>query len=133
MKKILVDADALVALAKEDDSNHRKALKIAKSLEKDNLYLTPFTIPEVATVLSYRVSHKSAKAFLKAARKRNLLELSLTSKAKKMADNIFLDQKKKGISWIDCLNIAMIKVHKLNGIFSFDNFYRKMGIKLVKE
>jgi predicted nucleic acid-binding protein len=126
--KILVDADALVALAKDDDTNHNRAVKIAKALKRETLYVTPLTIPEAATVLSYRVSQKSAQQFLKETRQRRLIELPLMTQASLLADEIFLKQNKKGISWIDCLNVAMIKIHNLDGIFSFDSFYQKFGL-----
>lgn len=131
VRKILVDADALVALAKADDSNHKRALKIATKLKKDTLFITPFTIPEVSTVISYRVSHKAARIFLLEARKKNLVELPLNFSATKSADEIFLAQKRKGTSWIDCLNAAMVKINFLDGIFSFDKFYSRVGIKLI--
>lgn len=124
--KILVDADVLVALVKEDDTNHQKAVKTATKLKKATLYITPFTIPEATTVLSYKLSQQAAKKFLKNARRRKLIELKLTPSVIRWTDQIFLQQTKKGISWIDCLNIAMVKVHKLNGIFSFDKFYKKL-------
>ena len=41
MRKILVDTDALVALAKRDDFNHHHALEIAKRLKKR--YSLPFS------------------------------------------------------------------------------------------
>jgi len=131
IRKILVDADALVALAKPDDSNHKKAFKIAKKIRNNILFITPFTIPEASTVISYRVSQRAAKIFLMAARKRNLVELALNSEAIKSADEIFLSQKRKGTSWIDCLNTAMVKINSLDGIFSFDKFYSRVGIKLI--
>lgn len=132
MKKVLVDADALVALAKEDDFNHAKALKIAKRLEEDSLYITPLTIPEAATVISYHVSHQAAKNFFTEAQKRKLIELPLTFEIRRRADEIFLGQKRKGTFWIDCLNVAMVQAHSLIGIFSFDKFYRRMEIRLVE-
>ncbi|MBM3283609.1 type II toxin-antitoxin system VapC family toxin [Candidatus Gottesmanbacteria bacterium] len=127
--KILVDADVLVALAKEDDNNHPKAVKIAKSLEKETLFITPLAIPEAATVLSYRISQKIAGQFLNEARQRKLVELSLTPQTCLLTDEIFLKQKQRGISWIDCLNIAMVQVYHLDGIFSFDKFYSKFSLK----
>ena len=33
--------------------------------------------------------------------------------------------KKKGTSWIDCLNIVSVKTYNLDGILSFDKFYKK--------
>lgn len=131
VRRILVDADALVALAKPDDASHKSALTIAKKLKNDILFITPLSIPEAATVISYRVSQQAAKIFLMDARKRNLIELALNSEAIKAADEIFLNQKRKGTSWIDCLNVAMIKIHSLEGIFSFDKFYSRSGIKLI--
>ena len=50
--KILVDADFLVALAKEDDSNHEKAILKARDLKEAAIFITPFTIPESVTVVS---------------------------------------------------------------------------------
>jgi len=44
------------------------------------------------------------------------------------ADKIFLSRKEKGISWIDCFNAAAVKIYKLDGILSFDKFYKKVGI-----
>lgn len=126
--KILVDADALVALVKEDDSNYKKAVKIAQRLKKETLYVTPLTIPEATTVLSYRVSQEAAQKFLKEARQRKLIELPLTTQTSILADEIFLKQRKKGTSWIDCLNVAMAKIHNLARIFSFDRFYKEFGL-----
>lgn len=130
-RKILIDSDALVAIAKEDDSNHKKALKIAQNLKNDTLYITPFTIPEAATVISHKVSHAEAKRFLIEARARNLNEMLLNFEAVKLTDEIFLSQKTKGTSWVDCFNAAVVKSLDLDGIFSFDKFYKRLGITYV--
>ncbi|MBM3209240.1 PIN domain-containing protein [Candidatus Shapirobacteria bacterium] len=130
--KILVDADALVALAKGDDANHQKAVKIAAKIKKETIFLAPLAVAETATVLSYRVSQKAAILFLKEIRQRQLVELPLTIATSRLADEIFLAQKKRGISWIDCLNVAMAKQEEIGAIFSFDKFYRQFGLKLLK-
>ncbi len=130
IKKILVDADALVALAKNDDSNHQKALTISKELINDKLFITPFTVPEAVTVLSYKVNQTIAKRFLNEVRKRKLIELDYNAQVENMADEIFLSQDKKGSSWIDCLNVAMVKINELDGVFSFDRFYEKQGLRV---
>lgn len=117
-RKILVDADALVALAKPGDLNHKKALITAKRLKNDILFITQLTIPEASTVISYRVSQKAAKIFLIAARERNLMGLVLNPGAIKSANEVFLAQKRKGTSWINCLNVTLIKINSFAGIFS---------------
>src|SRR3990167_4212746 len=98
MAKFLVDADSLVALAKEDDSNHKKALQIARISSGVSLYTTPFTIPEATTVLSYKISQEAAKQFLRQARQRKLIELKLTAQITQLADAVFLQQNPKGTS-----------------------------------
>lgn len=131
MRKILVDADALIALAFVDDGNNKKAGVIAQKLTNDFLCVTQFTIVEVVTVLSKKVSHKLAKTYLEFLRQKNYEEFIVDEKNKKLADEIFMSQNKKGTSWIDCFNVAIYRLNDLDAIFSFDKFYKKMGIKTL--
>lgn len=128
--RILADADFLVALAKKDDINHQEAVSKAKILKEDTIFITPFTIPEAATVLSYKVSQKEAKKFLAQIRRTGIIEVFLDQKIISSADKIFLSQNKKGTSWIDCLNVSIVNFYKLDGILSFDKFYKKLNIKM---
>jgi predicted nucleic acid-binding protein len=127
--KILVDTDFLIALIKIDDKNHLKAIDKVQKIKEAKVFITPFTIPETVTVLSYKVSHTAAKNFLKVARNK-FSELPLNEEIIASADKIFLSQNKKGTSWIDCLNVALIKYYKLDGILSFDKFYLKLGVNV---
>ena len=127
--KILVDTDFLIALIKIDDKNHLKAIDKVQKVKEAKVFITPFTIPETVTVLSYKVSHIAAKNFLKRARNK-FPELPLNEEIIASADKIFLSQNKKGTSWIDCLNVALIKYYKLDGILSFDKFYLKLGVNV---
>lgn len=70
--RVLVDADFLVALAKEDDTNHRSAISRTRILDDALVFVSPFTIPEAATVLSYKVSQKEAKKFYQKQERRVL-------------------------------------------------------------
>ena len=137
IKDVLVDADALVALAKQDDSNHQKAIKINEFLQQTGVsyYVSPFTVAEAATVLSYKVSHTAAKIFLKEIRKIDLPVLELPEKYKELADIWFLKQNKKGTSYFDCYNMALLERYKkqLDAIFSFDSIYKKNSFKTATE
>jgi len=128
--RILVDADFLVALAKKDDSNHKKAVVLAEKLAGSFFFVTQFTIPEAATVLSYKVSQNSARIFLNETRKMNLIELPFAKNLSELTDSVFNSLRKKGTSWIDCFNIACVKNFQLDGILSFDKFYQKNNIKM---
>ncbi len=51
---VFVDSDAFIALAKEDDSNHKKAKQIFEHLQKKSVtFITSnYVFSEVITVLS---------------------------------------------------------------------------------
>lgn len=136
IKDILVDADALIALAKNDDSNHKKAVKINQKLQKEGVdyYLSPFTVAEATTVLSYRVSQSAAKKFLKEIRKINLPTLELSKKYQNLPDSYFFHQNKKRTSYFDCYNMALLERYKtqIEAIFSFDSIYQKNGFQLAE-
>ncbi len=129
--RLLVDTDMLIALSKADDSNHRKAVSLFKKHRKSSVFVTPFIIPEAATVLSYRVSQVAAKAFLKAIRLRHIEEVSYSAQLMSRADSVFLAEKSGAVSWIDCANVAAMLVESFDAIASFDKFYRKFGFPIL--
>lgn len=137
VKDVLADADALIALAKTNDSNHKKAIKLSDKLQNIGVsyYFSPFTVAEAATVLSYKTSHQSAKKFIKQIRKLDVQVFELPEKHKDLADKWFLKQRKKGTSYFDCYNIALLDRYKkqLVAIFSFDSIYKRNGFKLVED
>lgn len=127
---ILIDADALVALSKIDDSNHAKAIRITKKIKSASLFASPLAIPEAASVISHRVSQKMASVFLKEAREKKITIIPLNSKLEKLADEIFIAQNKKGTSWPDCLNLAIARKYGIQAIFSFDKIYPKNNLRI---
>jgi len=137
LKCILIDADALVALAKSNDSNHKKATELSSKLQKSGVYycFSPFTVAEATTVLSYKTSHESAKNFLKQIRKLDVPILELPKKLSTLTDEWFLKQKKKGTSYFDCYNMALLDRYKNQfvAIFSFDSIYKRNGFILVED
>lgn len=136
MHNFLLDTDSLVALVREDDSNHVKAVRIYQKLrtEKTSFFLSPFTTAETATVLSYKLSHQRAKEFLKEMRENDLPVLALEENSE-LADKWFLKQNKKGTSYFDCYNMALLDRYKrqFDAIFSFDSIYRKNGFMLAED
>lgn len=137
MPEVLVDADALVALVKTDDTNHKKALSLSEALQKKGCvwYVSPFTIGEVVTVISHKINQDTAKKVLKELRKQNLNELALKNEHVYLVDDWFNKQNKKGTSYFDCYNMALLERYKnqLDAIFSFDTVYKTNGFKLLKD
>lgn len=131
---VLVDADALVALTKEDDSNHQKAVDISRRFHKKGAMfcLSPFTVAEAVTVFSYKVSHSAAIKLLKELRSLDLPVFSLPEKIQEeLTDQWFTKQRAKGISYFDCYNMALMERYKnqMEAIFSFDDIYKKNGFE----
>ena len=137
MLDILVDADALVALVKDNEQNHKRALSISEALQKRGCtwYVSPFTIGEVVTVISHKVNQATAKKVLKELRKQNLNLLTLKDEYLYLVDKWFNKQIKKGTSYFDCYNMALLERYKkqLNAIFSFDGVYKRNGFKTAGE
>ncbi len=129
---VLIDTDAFVALIKKNDNNHKRAEKISDFLTKksSSFYTTNFVFSETITVLSQRVDHQTAINFIDDFK--NLKEVNLirvNEEIEEMAIKIFKNQISKNVSFVDCINMAVLKRYKWNTIFSFDKVYRKNGFK----
>ena len=137
MFDVLVDADALVALVKSNEPNHKKALFISETLQKKGCtwYMSPFTVGEIITVISHKVNQATAKKVLKELRRQNLNMLALKDEYLHLTDDWFNKQNKKGASYFDCYNMALLERYKnqLNAIFSFDGIYKRNGFKIAEE
>lgn len=131
--EILVDTDILVAIFKSDDSNHLKAIKLCENLQEKGaeFFLFPLILYEAATVISYKISHEKAISFVKEMKEINLSIYELSSEYLQLAERWFFKQTGRGISYIDCYNMALLDKNKnqLDGIFSFDEIYKKNGFK----
>ena len=133
---IFVDADAFVALTKEDDSNHERSRQtFGRLADSPVTFITSnYVFSEVITVLSQRVNHQAAVAFIqnmKSADNIFLIE-RINNEVEDKALEIFIEQTSKNVSFVDCTNIALIQEKQLDGIFSFDEDYKKNGIQLVE-
>ena len=132
---VLIDSDALVSIMKPNDTNFNKTIHCYEFLKKQQAdqYLSPLTIPEVATMLSYRVNHKTAIAFLAMTQEKRYTILDLPEKIRNLADQLFLKQTKNRTSYFDCVNLIYMDLFGFDAIFSFDKIYQQNGFKLVSD
>lgn len=123
--KILFDSDVLIALRFPAQSTHAYAKKVFKKISKQNndFYCLNLCFHEVATVISHKYSQTQAKQFYREIQKNPPNIIFLDKDIEKAAWKIFLQQKRKNISFVDCANLATVKLYKLDKIFSFDKFY----------
>jgi len=134
MKRYLVDADAFIALIRQDDSNHQKALAVIERFKSDTQYLTSnYVFSEVVTVLSLRVGKSAALAFIDTIHLETspYTILPVDAALEKDAVAVFKAQASKNVSFVNCINIALVRAHQLDGIFSFDKVYKKNGLPTI--
>lgn len=129
-KWILIDTDVWVSLSLKNDPNHLRAKKIVTGLRKreEQVFITREIIGETATVLSYKSGQDTARKFLNFAKDpdgNDFINLHIKHKHFIQALQLFEAQQKKGTSYVDCLNVVVMRVFELDLILSFDKVYHK--------
>lgn len=127
MKRYLTDSDFLVAVFNSKDASHDKAMEISKRLGSSEVELWGSNLiqQESATVVSHRIGMDAVRVFVKKLVADVDRFVDIDKGLEKLAWGIFLRQTKKGCSFVDCANLAVIKKYKLDGIMTFDEFYPK--------
>ena len=120
IKGILCDADFLIALYVDKDSNHQKATEIYSQFE--NFSILNITFYEVATVLSRLFDHELAKSTLQDMKELFTNIIIFDQKLEEKTFELYYSCNKKNISFFDCA--CLITAQKNNyKIASFDKFY----------
>ena len=123
--KILFDTDFLFALFVPHDAHHQASKHLAPRLKSSERFVSRLVIFETATVLSYKVGQQMAILFVKRLPSLGLNVIDVSIEIERRAWEIFTSQTKKGTSFVDCANLAIVEYYKLNGIATFDEFYPK--------
>ena len=134
MLKLLVDSDFLIANYRADDPSHNKATKVAIDLNKKRakFYCLNLVVQESTTVISKKIGMDDARKFYSGLKNFVDIFVLLDERLEKRAWEIFLKQTKKGTSFVDCVNIAVVEKYNFDGILSFDKFYPKKYLKYLK-
>lgn len=130
---IFVDADALVALASSSDSNHERAVLIARSLKQRNeaLITSSFVFGEVVTVLSQKEGRKMALAFIDDFLTSDIALIEVDIRLREKGIVVFKKQTSKNVSFTDCMSMAIMQGENIKEIFSFDRIYQKNAFRLL--
>lgn len=132
---VVADADALIALALEDDPHHKRAQQIAHLLMKKlATIIFPVTVfPEAITSLK-RAANQPEKAhlinrqYLAGAFQVEYLSPDIMKRAAEIFDKKAVSKQN---TLFDAIVAATAEKLEANTIFSFDNWYSKLGFKLV--
>lgn len=134
---ILVDADAFVALTKENDSNRERAKQALEKLLTlpVKFVASNYVFAEVVTVLSLRCGKSVAQAFIQRVKSPSSFVAFrwVDEDVEKFAIEFFDHQRSKNVSFVDCVNMAIMEQDKFDAIFSFDAIYKKNGFKTAEE
>jgi predicted nucleic acid-binding protein len=131
---VIGDSDGLIAVLHEEDKNHKKALEtVAKLLQHDAQTVFPLTtIVEAVTTLKRKLNkpNLAAKAIHKITSGKLVIENTDTELLTE-ALKIFDPSGSKQNTLFDALVAATAKKLNTNVIFSFDDWYEKLGLKLA--
>ena len=133
---IINDADAIIALVNEEDTNHQQAVKISEILiEKNAIVITPVTaVIEAITALKRVVNRPDLVRFIVGGcMVGNISTIDVPADILPEAIEFFNPDGSKQDTMFDAVVAAMAKRHNAKAIFSFDHGYRKTGILLVEE
>jgi len=131
---VIGDADSLIALFLEYDTNHKKATAILKRLHKTGtLLIYPNTaIAEAITALMRKYTNPQLASYITQQYKDNRFIVEyIDEKIMKNATKIFNPTGSKQNTFFDALVAATATQLSTDTIFSFDAWYTKKGFKLA--
>jgi predicted nucleic acid-binding protein len=131
---IIVDADALIALVDTDDPHSARAFTIAKQLQEieATLLYPATTIAEAATTFQRKLNKPTLVAQIVATvTARQLLIEPVDAAVLDAATALFKPHGSKHNTIFDAIVAALAQKHHAQAIFSFDDWYEKVGLRLV--
>lgn len=131
IKKILVDADAFVAINDGKDPGYKKGKEFSAIIAEENyeLIISDPAFGEAVTVISQNVGLQAAIDFAEKVLASSIEIIEVDSQLRKSALDIFKKQTSKNSRFTDCINMAIMKKMGLDTIFSFDVQYKKNKFK----
>lgn len=135
-KLVIADADALVALSLEDDPHYQKAVKISQALIKQSATIIyPVTVfPEAITFLKRALNQSQKAHAINKKLQDGVFNIEyIDANIFTLATKYFDQASSKKNTFFDAIVAATAKSLKTDSIFSFDDWYSKLGFKLVGE
>ncbi len=134
MKTVIVDSDALIALLNKDDLLAGKAVKTLEGLYKleAKLLYPATTLVETTTILQRRLSDASfTKKIIKMINESQFPVVAVDQETIKMAELLFNPNSSKQSTFFDAVVATIAKQQKADAVFSFDDWYEKVGLTLA--
>lgn len=136
IKILIADADILIAQMVEDDENHDLTETLNNKIKELGVTIIfPNTaIAEAITSLLRRHSNPAAAEYIRKLYLDRAFNVEyINEKIMMEAAKLFNPSSSKKNTFFDALVAATAKKLNADAIFSFDDWYTKMGFKLVKD
>lgn len=130
MAALLVDTSAVYALIDRDDTYHRKATALLRSLPRKGLrpLLTNFIVAESHALLLSRLGAEIARDWLL----RQIWPVErVTPEDEEKAREIIRRYTDKNFSYTDATSFAVMERLGIKEAFAFDPHFRQYGLKLL--
>lgn len=131
IKKLLVDADAFVALNAIEDSSHAKAIELSSLVDEQAilLFTSDPAFGEAVTIISQKVGLNKAIEFAEEILASQMEIIEVDAALRHSALEVFKKQTSKNSRFTDCVNMAILKEKGLDTVFSFDKQYKSNKFK----
>ena len=130
MAQLLVDTSAVYALIDRDDTYHRKAVNLLRSLPRRGLnpLLTNFILAETHALLLSRLGPEIARDWLL----RQIWPVErVNPQDEEKAREIIQRYTDKTFSYTDATSFAVMERLGIREAFAFDPHFRQYGLKLL--
>ena len=133
---VVADADALIALALENDPNHKRAQQIADLLTRRLVTIIfPVTVfPEAITSLKRAANQPEKAHLINRQFQQGAFHVEyINEEIMLRASTIFNKAISKQNTLFDAIVAATAEKLEADAIFSFDDWYPKLGFKLATD
>ncbi len=133
---VIADADALIAFANPDDIHHHRARVVNQSLDQQGFtILFPTTaIIEAVTTLQRKLTKPQIAAFIvDGVKEGTIATQEVDQDTLIQAVGLFNPLGSKQNTLFDAVVAALAKRLNADAIFSFDEWYRKIGLTLTDD
>lgn len=132
----VADTDALIALTLADDIHHKRASSISKYLlVKGITVIFPVTVfPETITFLKRAVNQPQKAHEISAQLQNGIYSVEyINQEILQQATQYFEHANSKKNTFFDAIVAATAKNLEADAIFSFDDWYSKLGFRLASD
>lgn len=130
--EIFIDTSAFISGFIKTDSNHKQAIECQKRFSESAKFSTADLVYfKCMTVISQKAGLIAAKNFSDYFKSLHIKTYTIKSKDILFAEQLIFSTQSKNIAFFDCLYVAIMKTNGIDKIFTYDEHFRKLGVKTI--